>query len=84
MERWLAALDRRFGRHLPGNLTYWLVGIMGLAFVMEMVAPGFSEVLRLDPGKVAQGQLWRLVTWLALPPSQSPIFVIFEIGRAHV
>jgi membrane associated rhomboid family serine protease len=79
MERWLAALERRFGRHLPGNLTYWLVGLMGLTFVMEMVAPGFSEVLRLDPGKVLAGQVWRLVTWLALPPSQSPIFVVFAL-----
>ena len=79
MERWLAALERRYGRHLPGNLTYWLVGLMGAMFVMELVAPGFSEVLRLDPDKVMRGQVWRLFTYLVLPPSSSPIFVVFAL-----
>jgi hypothetical protein len=79
MERWLAALERRFGRYLPGNLTYWLVGLMGATFVMEMVAPGFSDVLMLYPEMVMRGQVWRLFTYLVLPPSSSPIFVIFAL-----
>jgi membrane associated rhomboid family serine protease len=79
MERWLAALERRYGRHLPGNLTYWLVGLMGAMFVMDLFAPGFSEVLRLDADKVMQGQVWRLFTYLILPPSSSPIWVVFAL-----
>ncbi len=79
MERWLAALERRYGRYFPGNLTYWLVGLMGATFVMEMVAPGFSDVLRLDPEKVLAGQVWRLFTYVVMPPSTSPIFVIFAL-----
>lgn len=79
MERWLAALERRFGRHLPGNLTYWLVGLMGVTFVMELLHPGFREVLMLDPEKILSGQVWRLFTYLIVPPSTSPIFVIFAL-----
>lgn len=83
MERWLATLERRFGRYVPGNLTYWLVGLMGATFVMEMVHPGFSEVLRLDAGLVMRGQVWRLFTYLLLPPSTTPVFVIFALWWLH-
>lgn len=79
MERLLAALERRYGRYLPGNLTYWMVGLMAATFVMELVAPGFSEVLMLDPEKVMRGQVWRLFTYVVMPPSTTPLFVVFAL-----
>lgn len=79
MERFLSSLERRYGRYAPGNLTYILVAIQAFVFVLNLVRPGFTDILALDADKVMHGQVWRLVTYLAIPPSDSPVWVIFAL-----
>ena len=79
MSSWLDRLDARFGRHLPGNLTLGLVGFQGLSFALDSISPGFLEYLKLDAAKVAQGQLWRLVTFIAVPSTASFFFLVLSL-----
>lgn len=83
MDRWLSRLERRYGRYAPGNLTWYLVGLQGLTFLLNMVRPGIVDLLTLDPARVAQGQVWRLFTYVILPPSDSPIWVLFALWWLH-
>src|SRR5689334_5158773 len=79
MERLLARLERRFGRFAFHGLTYALVVAQAVVFVLELTNPGFAQLLALDRDKVMAGQVWRLVTYLFIPPSQSPIWVLFAL-----
>jgi membrane associated rhomboid family serine protease len=79
MSSWLDRLDRRFGRHLPPNLTLFLVASQGLSSVLDRVSPGFLDYLKLDAAKVAQGQLWRLVTFVAVPTTSNAFFLILSL-----
>ncbi|HEY1959934.1 MAG TPA: hypothetical protein VGH28_30205 [Polyangiaceae bacterium] len=69
MEKLLARLERRFGRFAVPNLTWIIVSGMGAVFVLSMLKPGFESALALDLGAVRHGQVWRLFTYLFLPPS---------------
>ena len=84
MSSWLDRLDRRFGRHVPPNLTLGLVGLQGLSWLLDQVSPGFLEYLKLDAAKVAQGQLWRVVTFVALPPTPRPFFLLLALWWTHI
>jgi len=83
MDRWLARLERRFGRYAPSNLTFWIVALQGVTFGILFVKPASLQLLILDPSAVARGEVWRLVTFLFLPwgPANGPwaIFTIFAL-----
>jgi len=83
MSSWLDRLDRRFGRHIPQNLTLGLVGLQALNWGIEQVRPGYTSLLTLDVARVLQGQVWRLVTFVTMPPSADPIWLIFALFWTH-
>jgi membrane associated rhomboid family serine protease len=68
MDRLLARLERHFGGLAIENLVTFLVGGMGIVFVLSMVRPDVALLLELNPRALAHGQVWRLVTYLFLPP----------------
>lgn len=77
MDRLLARLERRFGRFAIPNLPYVLVGGTGIVFVLALMRPEFLAALMLDWDLVKEGQVWRLITYLFIPSSMSPIWVFF-------
>ena len=83
MDRFLAKLERNFGKHAFEHLTEFIVGGMALVFVLNRLKPGFAGALVLDPELVMRGQVWRLVTYLFLPRTTSLIFIIFSLSWAY-
>jgi hypothetical protein len=79
MERLLARLDRRFGRLAIPNLIGFIVGGMAMVWVLSLAKPEFQERLALDINAVAQGQVWRLVTFLFIPPPSSPLWILINL-----
>jgi len=79
MESLLARLERRFGRYAPQNLTLYLVGLMGVTWLLNQLRPGFAALLTLDPSQVLRGQLWRLVTFVLIPPADSALWLFFAL-----
>ena len=71
MDRLLARLERRLGRFAIPNLTYLIVFGMAAVFVLSMAKPEFQNALVLDLNMVKHGQVWRLFTYLFLPPDAS-------------
>lgn len=79
MNRWLAALERRLGRFAIPNLTTFIVGGMGLAFLISRVQPDFVNMLALDMAQVKSGQAWRLFTYLFIPTTGSLFWILFAL-----
>jgi membrane associated rhomboid family serine protease len=76
---WLDKLQRRLGFIAIPGLPRILVGFTALVFVLGLLLPGFVDVLDLDPNRVLHGEVWRLVTYIFVPPTSSPIWILFAL-----
>jgi hypothetical protein len=78
-------LEPRFGRWAIPNLTLILIVGQAARYVASILPQGvtFDRIL-LDPARVLQGQVWRLATFLFLPPAVAPIFAIFYFLLLHL
>jgi hypothetical protein len=77
---WLNKLELRFGRYAVPHMTLVLVVGQVLFFIVGAGAPatGILNLMTLDAHRVvAQGEVWRLVTFLFIPPATHPVFLIF-------
>jgi hypothetical protein len=79
MERLLARLERRFGSYAIPNLIIYIVGGMAMVWVLSKSRPEFLGHLALDMRAVRHGQVWRLVTFLFIPPPSDPIWIFFNL-----
>ena len=79
MERFLAKLERKYGKYAIEHLTYVIVGGMVLVFMLTMVRPDFATKLVLDLDLVKRGEVWRIFTYLFLPTSNSIFWILFAI-----
>lgn len=71
-------LEKRFAKRAIPNLTFWLLMSQILFFALNLFTTFPVDALLLVPAKVLQGEIWRLGTFLLLPPSfQLSIFLIF-------
>ncbi|NLA11607.1 MAG: rhomboid family intramembrane serine protease [Firmicutes bacterium] len=77
--KWMNKLEFKYRRYAIKNLIFYIIAFNALIFVLDFVVPrGVSlDVLVLYPRLVLQGEVWRLVTYIFLPPSSSPIWIIF-------
>lgn len=75
----LNKLERTLGRFAIPQLATLLVAGQAGAFILAMTKPEFVSALILIPERVLQGEVWRVVTFLFVPPSTSLIFIIFAL-----
>jgi membrane associated rhomboid family serine protease len=76
---WLDKLERRIGfLGIPGLIRI-LVGFQALVFVLVILNPGYLSMIDLDPARVRAGEIWRLVTYIFIPQSRSPFWIIFVL-----
>jgi membrane associated rhomboid family serine protease len=77
--KWLNNLERTFGWLAIPNLAVILVTLQALGTLFVWMNPMWMGRLALIPELVMSGEYWRLVTFLSLPLSLSPIWVIFSL-----
>ncbi len=76
----LNKLERKIGKYAIPNLSLYLILGYVLGYIMEFISPSVRDLLTLNPYLILHGQIWRLVTWLLIPPSSFDLFT--KIGRA--
>lgn len=77
-------LQRKLGRYAIRNLMLYIVAGMAAVYVLDIVAApimGFSlsNLLMFDRSAILRGQIWRLVTFVFIPPSSSMLFIVFAL-----
>jgi hypothetical protein len=79
MERLLARLERRLGRYAIPNLVGFIVGGMAIVWVLSLAKPDYQDHLALDIRAVRHGEVWRLVTFLFIPPPSSSLWILINL-----
>lgn len=74
---WLDRLQRDFGEWAPPNPAVYLVGMNAAVWALSIVKPEFPERLTLEPSLVLSGEVWRLLTFLFIPPPMTPFWMVF-------
>lgn len=69
-------LRRKLEKYTIPNLTLYLIICYGIGYLMQYLVPAGYQYLMLDPFLVLKGQVWRLVTWILIPPDSSNIFFV--------
>ena len=76
---WLDKLEKKFGRFAIPNLTMYLIGAYIIGFGIYYFLPGLFKWLTLEPYFILRGQVWRVISWVLVPPSGSLISIIFIV-----
>ncbi|HXN34280.1 MAG TPA: rhomboid family intramembrane serine protease [Polyangiaceae bacterium] len=79
MDRLLARLERHIGRYAVPNLILYVVGGMAVVWVLSRSHPEGIGRLVLDMDAVRRGEVWRLATFLFIPPSSSSLWVLVNL-----
>jgi hypothetical protein len=79
MDRLLARLDRRFGRYAIEGLPMFIVGGMGIVFLLAMTRPELVSALTFSIPAIARGEVWRVFTYLFIPPGSSTWWILFNL-----
>ena len=72
-------LERRFGRFGIPHLTSYIIGCYVVGYVIAMLQSNLLSYLTLEPAWILRGQIWRLVTWVLIPPESLSIFTIIML-----
>ncbi len=82
-------MERIFEKYAIRNITLYLIICYAFGYIIELINPQFIYYMTLEPSKILHGQIWRLLTWLVIPPDMSNLFFVlimlyfyYSIGRS--
>ena len=62
------------------NLSTYIIGAYVIGYFLYFLAPGvLYNYLSLEPYYILRGQIWRLITWVLIPPESPGIFTIIML-----
>lgn len=77
MNNFLNKMERKFGKYAIHNLSLYI--IVGYVIGYFLTMTGSVEFISLNPDKILHGQVWRIVTWILVPPSSFRFFTIIML-----
>lgn len=76
----LNKMERKFGRYAIRNLSAYIIALYVAGYLLYFFAPSsIFSYLTLEPYYILHGQIWRLVTWIMIPPESPGIFTIIML-----
>jgi len=76
-------LERRLRRYAISDLIKYVVFGQGILYALMLVMPTLGyrlySLMTLTRSGLFSGQIWRLVTFIFVPPSSSPVFILFSL-----
>lgn len=72
-------MERRFGKYAIHNLPVIMILLEVIGYTLSMVAPNILNLICFSPYDICRGQIWRLVTWVLMPPSRLDIFTVIML-----
>jgi membrane associated rhomboid family serine protease len=75
----LDKLERRIGFIAIPGLIRAVVALTALVFLLVLLNPGFEKFLALNPALIMRGEVWRLITYIFLPQTLSPLWLVLAL-----
>ncbi len=81
--KWLYRLEHKYGKYyLRGLMTIIVIG-MAAVYVLDMAAVGagfnMTSLLSLNRSAILRGEVWRLITFIFVPSSTSPLWLLISL-----
>lgn len=77
--KFLDKLERKFGKLAIHNLMGYIVFSNAAVYILAYFQSDFLSYIYLSPYSVLHGEVWRLVTFLFIPPMTSILFIILAL-----
>ena len=78
--KWLDKLERKLGHVGIKGLMNYIVGLnLGVFLLVKIGFTNITDMLVLIPSLVLKGEVWRLITYLFIPPTFSPLWLLFTL-----
>ncbi len=77
--------EKKFGKHALPHLTRYIIMTYVAGYVLMLIGGSagtytvIRELIALSPSGILHGQVWRLVSWLLIPPSNPGIFTVIML-----
>ena len=77
--KFMQSMEKRFGKYAIRNLPSIIIGLYAAGYVLRLTAPNVLNYLTLDPVYILRGQIWRLITWVIVPPAALSVWTIIML-----
>lgn len=72
----MSNFERKFGKYAIKNISLMLIMCYGVGYLIHLINPQFLTYLALNPYEILHGQIWRIFTWIIMPPETSNLFFV--------
>lgn len=85
MNNFLNKLERKLGRYAIPNLAKYIILGYVIGYVLSLMdrvsgsGNGLMSFISLNPYLILHGQIWRLITWIIVPPSSFGLFTVIML-----
>lgn len=77
--KFLNKLERKYGRYAIRNISMVLILCYAAGYIFELVNTDMILLLYLNPYLILRGQIWRLFTWVLVPPESFSFFTLIML-----
>lgn len=76
----MSKFEKKFGKYAIRNISLYMIVCYVFGYIIELINPDFLMMLALNPYKIImEFQIWRLFTWVIIPPSGLSFWVIISL-----
>lgn len=72
-------LERKLGRYAIRNLSLVLICCYAAGYILQLINSDILSWLTLNPYLILHGQVWRLVSWILIPPEGFGFFTLLML-----
>jgi len=76
---YMSNFEKKFGKYALKNLPLMLIMCYAVGYVVQLINPDFLMFLTLNPYEILHGQVWRLFTWVIVPPDHFDFFTLIML-----
>jgi len=75
----MSNFEKKFGKYAIKNISLILIMCYVVGYIIQLINANFLLYLTLNPYAILHGQIWRLFTWILVPPSSLDPFTIIML-----